>query len=546
MNYFNTVKYNDNLYQIVDPMGVLVTLVIGKEKALLFDTAYGIGNLKEEIDSITNKELIVINSHGHMDHTGGNYQFDHVYIDEADYNLCKKHNNPNRRKRNLESFDRLNLKLDNFDRERYIEKTEGNLKILDFDKLDLGNLDIEIVNLEGHTAGSIGIFIPKMNLLLASDAICPFVWLFLEESLPVSKYLLMLERTLKLPFDHFLVGHGARMFEKRKMVDFYNIANTIDLEKSVKVEFDHFKDLNSYCYSLDKLYDQNGCGIVFDPNKIIGKYFDQHMHSAFSEDSQEDLSEYAKIATSKGIDYICTCEHFDYLTVVDGTSWIADYDKLIDYHKSLKQIYPNLNFLLGIEVGYKRIAYDEIIKTCNKYPFDIIQLSIHDNNKWDYYFKEAFFGQEDESMEEYFDLMLEGMERLPFFDVLSHIDFGFKTIKMYDKNAEFKKWDMRIREVLTLLIKMDKAFEVNTKVQEVISKIDGDDHHIDYLLNLYKELGGKKITLSSDAHTKERYLGSFNKYKKIIYDHGFKKLSFFIKRKEYKYQLNEDNLKEIE
>ena len=78
MSYFTVYKYNDNLYQIKDALGVLATLVIGEEKALLLDTCYGIGNLKKEVEKITNKPLIVVNSHGHMDHSCGNYQFDKV------------------------------------------------------------------------------------------------------------------------------------------------------------------------------------------------------------------------------------------------------------------------------------------------------------------------------------------------------------------------------------------------------------------------------------------------------------------------------------
>ena len=66
MGYFDVTKYNDNLYQFKDKLGVLVTLVIGTEKALVLDTAYGIGNLKKEIREITDKPLVVVNSHGHM------------------------------------------------------------------------------------------------------------------------------------------------------------------------------------------------------------------------------------------------------------------------------------------------------------------------------------------------------------------------------------------------------------------------------------------------------------------------------------------------
>ena len=52
MSYFDVVKYNNNLYQIKDRLGVLSTLVIGENKALLFDTCYGVGNLKEEVEKI--------------------------------------------------------------------------------------------------------------------------------------------------------------------------------------------------------------------------------------------------------------------------------------------------------------------------------------------------------------------------------------------------------------------------------------------------------------------------------------------------------------
>ena len=46
-------------------------LLIGKERALLFDTAYGVGNLREFVEGITDKPVTVVNSHGHFDHTGG-------------------------------------------------------------------------------------------------------------------------------------------------------------------------------------------------------------------------------------------------------------------------------------------------------------------------------------------------------------------------------------------------------------------------------------------------------------------------------------------
>ncbi len=269
MSYFTVTKYNDNLYQLKDKLGVLVTLVIGEEKALLLDTAYGIGDLKSEVEKITNKPLIVVNSHGHMDHCCGNFQFEKVYINEVDLDLCKSHNNKDRRQRNINSAISLKALPENFDVEKYLHQGIGNIEFINVgDVIDLGNLKIDVINMNGHTKGSIGLYIKDWKLLLVSDATCPFVWMFLEESTTVSTYIEMLEETLKLEFDNFLVGHGARMFPRQKMIDFYNVAKNIDLNESVKVSFQNFDHLNSYCYTKGEMYNQDHCGIVFDPNKL--------------------------------------------------------------------------------------------------------------------------------------------------------------------------------------------------------------------------------------------------------------------------------------
>ena len=106
MLYFQIYKYNDNLYQIRDSISVLSTLVIGDKQALLFDTCYGIGDLLAEVEKLTDKPLIVVNSHGHMDHSCGNYQFPYVYITEDDYELCLKHNSKDRRMRNIKAANK--------------------------------------------------------------------------------------------------------------------------------------------------------------------------------------------------------------------------------------------------------------------------------------------------------------------------------------------------------------------------------------------------------------------------------------------------------
>lgn len=261
--------------------------------------------------------------------------------------------------------------------------------------------------------------------------------------------------------------------------------------------------------------------------------YDQHIHSSYSQDSHEDIEKYFKIASENGIKYVVTCEHFDPHTTVDDTTWIADYDALIEEHKILKEKYPNVTPLLGLEFGYRHEYLHEGIELVNKYPFDLIQFSLHDNGKWDYYFKSAYKIGAVKSLNEYFDLLYQGMCEYKNYDVLSHIDFAYKTALYENPDLKFDLFEDKVIRIFKMLIDEGKAFEINTKVQESIN----NDDHVRYMLNLYKSLGGVKLTLSSDAHSVDRYNSSFPRYIKLIKECGFNELRYYVKRKEYTFNI---------
>lgn len=270
MSYFQTFKLRNNIYQFKDKMGVLSTLIIGDEKALLVDTCYGISNLKDHIRTITDKPLIVVASHGHMDHTGGNYHFDKVYIHPKDLDLCKLHNSQRWRNRVFNNATNLGIIDDTFDKEYFLEQREGNLISLEIGTIfNLGNLHARVINMEGHTEGSIGLLIEEEKVLVVTDATCPWVWMFLPESTTVEVYIKMLEEVIKLDFDYILLGHGKGELVNRTRVDeFLKVAKEIDMNEAVKVEFNNFEDTNSYAYSKGERYNQDHAGIVFDPNRL--------------------------------------------------------------------------------------------------------------------------------------------------------------------------------------------------------------------------------------------------------------------------------------
>lgn len=54
-------------------------LLEGEEKALLIDTGYGVGNLRAFVEKLTEKPILVTNTHYHPDHAAGNGEYDLIF-----------------------------------------------------------------------------------------------------------------------------------------------------------------------------------------------------------------------------------------------------------------------------------------------------------------------------------------------------------------------------------------------------------------------------------------------------------------------------------
>lgn len=273
MSYFTVTKINENIYQFNDKMSVLSTLVIGKNKALLFDTCYGIGNLKEEVSKYTDLPLIVINSHGHMDHACGNYMFDEIYIDKEDIDLCLHHTGLEYRQRNLTNAKARGTLPENFNEEEYLQKREGKLIPLDNNHIfDLGGLSLEVIKIPGHTKGSIALYIRELKIMLVSDGACPYVWLFLKESAPLAEYLKSLEKLLTYDFDSFLLGHGAGLMDRSFMYRLLDVTKqVISGEYSDRYEpfsSPGFENPGTVSFCEEKPYTPGKCGIIFNLNNL--------------------------------------------------------------------------------------------------------------------------------------------------------------------------------------------------------------------------------------------------------------------------------------
>lgn len=260
---------------------------------------------------------------------------------------------------------------------------------------------------------------------------------------------------------------------------------------------------------------------------------DQHVHSKYSLDSKQELTEYIEKAIEQGCKYFITTDHIDVGSPFSSDEWIIDFEAYNQEVKILQNKYPEIKILKGVEVGYFKDNYQTITNYYKNQQLDLINLSVHYSNEIDFYYIEYCkkIGTY-KLVESYLDLVLEAVNNFDNFQVLSHFDYGFKTAYRYDSNASIEEFEKQLIEIFKVLIKRNKALEINMKIQSFLPI-----EHTKYILKLYKSVGGTKLTISSDAHSLEYYRINFDKYLALIKEVGFEYLCYYIKQQEYRYYL---------
>ena len=182
---YTAEKITDIITRIRMPGNVFAYIAEGTERAAVIDTGFGLGPFREYAEErLQGKPYDLILTHGHLDHAGGAAQFDQVYMNLRDLEVARAHT-----EKKLRAGFMKGSGLEFEDSDLADQKGEGYTPLQYGQTFDLGNEVLEIVNLGGHTPGSIGILFTEERILLAGDACCSFTLLFGgKESLKVREY----------------------------------------------------------------------------------------------------------------------------------------------------------------------------------------------------------------------------------------------------------------------------------------------------------------------------------------------------------------------
>jgi len=211
MDYYNTEKVNEHITAIRSLTGEILYLIEGEEEAALIDTCLGVGQLKELVTALTQKPLIVLLTHGHIDHALGAPEFDRVYMNNKDVELYKAMSPLPERKGYMEAG--LSPEIFSQIREEDFVLPMPEKEFLDLEDgmvLDLGGIRIEAVSYPGHTQGSMCFLIREEKILILGDACNNSTFLFTPESSPVEEYrdttVAVAEKT-KGRYDRVFISH---------------------------------------------------------------------------------------------------------------------------------------------------------------------------------------------------------------------------------------------------------------------------------------------------------------------------------------------------
>lgn len=175
--WFEVYKIRPSVFAIYEPHQaeeVISYLVIGTQKAVLFDTGMGISNIKAVVEELTKLPVGVVNSHTHNDHVGDNWRFSNVYGMPTDFTRTNARGSTIDAQAELAPGQICGTLPAGFDPKSYRTRAFHISHWLhDGDRINLGGRTLKIISTPGHTPDSIALLDQRNRLLFTGDTFYP-------------------------------------------------------------------------------------------------------------------------------------------------------------------------------------------------------------------------------------------------------------------------------------------------------------------------------------------------------------------------------------
>lgn len=228
--------------------------------------------------------------------------------------------------------------------------------------------------------------------------------------------------------------------------------------------------------------------------------FDYHMHTRVSFDGKETAEDMLRAAETAGLKEICFTDHYDYDPRAKEQVMFFDVEDYAQAYDGLES--EKLKIRRGVEFGMLADRPELLRQALERRPFDFVIGSVHFVDGLDIYMKPYWEGKTmAEAERRVLEQTLACVKSHDDFDVLGHLTYISKAWNNPTKRpVEYASYADIVDEIFRELIRKDKGIEVNTSGMKTSGVFLP---HREYVQRFY-DLGGKIVTVGSDAHTADR------------------------------------------
>ena len=257
---------------------------------------------------------------------------------------------------------------------------------------------------------------------------------------------------------------------------------------------------------------------------------DSHIHSRHSFDCKERVSAQCRAAIKAGLGHITITDHCEIIENGQSPLWSMKSMRASqrDARAARARFAGRLEVLSGVELGQPAYQPEVARQVLAQGRYDFVLASVHYlRDGRDFYELDYRECDPDEVYDKYLTEVLETV-RFGDFDALAHMNYPMRYILRDGVPFDEKAYYDRYEEILRELAAAGKALEINTKGR---LKPDGVFIPSLEIVRMFREVGGRYITLGSDAHRATQLGVGISEGMKLALEAGFGSLYYYKDRK---------------